>query len=114
MAYAIIRSGGKQFRVEQDTQIRVPLISKNVGDAVELEVLSFADDDGVKFGVPMVEGAKVSANVVGHGRADKIIVFKKKRRKQYKRTKGHRQDYTLIKVSGLGSSSEETTETTNT
>lgn len=103
MAYAIIRSGGKQFRIEPDQTVRLPLIGKNVGDAVELEVLAVGGDDGsVKIGAPFVEGALIGAKVVEHGRAPKIIVFKKKRRKQYKRTKGHRQDFTAVKIESIG------------
>ena len=102
MAYAIIRSGGKQFRVEPDQTVNLPLVGKNVGDAVELDVLVFGGDDGVKVGSPLVEGARVAATVVAHGRAPKIIVFKKKRRKQYKRTQGHRQDFTKVKIESIG------------
>ena len=102
MAYAIIRSGGKQFRVEEGAQVRVPSLDKKAGDAVELEALVVAGDDGVKVGSPVVDGAKVAATVVDHGRGDKIIVFKKKRRKQYKRTQGHRQNYTTVKIDSIG------------
>jgi large subunit ribosomal protein L21 len=102
MAYAIIRSGGKQFRVEPDQTVRLPLIAKGIGEAVDLEVLVVGSDDGtVKVGSPFVEGASIAASVVKHGRAPKIIVFKKKRRKQYKRTQGHRQDYTTIKIDSI-------------
>ena len=101
MAYAIVRSGGKQFRVEEGQQVRVPLVDKEVGDSVELEVL-MVGGDSPQIGSPNVEGARVAATVVDHGRDDKIIVFKKKRRKQYKRTKGHRQDYTTLKIDSIG------------
>lgn len=103
MAYAIIRSGGKQFRVEPDQTVNLPLVGKNVGDAVDLEVLVVGGDDGgVRVGAPLVEGALIAATVVAHGRAQKIIVFKKKRRKQYKRTQGHRQDFTKVKIESIG------------
>lgn len=102
MAYAIIRSGGKQFRVAEGETVRVPLINKGAGEALELEALVVATDDGVKAGAPVVDGARVAATIVEHGRGDKIIVFKKKRRKQYKRTKGHRQDYTALKIDSIG------------
>jgi large subunit ribosomal protein L21 len=98
MAYAIIRSGGKQFRVQEGETVRVPLINKEAGEIVELETLVLATDNGVQAGAPTVEGANVSGEVVEHGRGEKIIVFKKKRRKQYKRTKGHRQDFTAVKI----------------
>jgi len=101
MAYAIIRSGGKQFRVEEGQQVRVPLMDKEVGSSVELDVLLLGGDES-KVGTPTVDGARVAATVVDHGRGTKIIVFKKKRRKQYKRTRGHRQDYTTLKIDSIG------------
>ena len=105
MAYAIIRSGGKQFRVEKGATVRVPTLDKQVGETVELEALVVSggtQGDGVKVGSPAVEGARVTGTVVDHGRGDKIIVFKKKRRKQYKRTQGHRQNYTTVKIDSIG------------
>ncbi|HST51808.1 MAG TPA: 50S ribosomal protein L21 [Pyrinomonadaceae bacterium] len=101
MAYAIIRSGGKQFRVEEGATVRVPSLDKQAGDAVELEALVIGGEE-VKVGSPAVEGATVKGTVVDHGRGDKIIVFKKKRRKQYKRTQGHRQNYTTVKIDSIG------------
>ena len=94
MSYAIIRTGGKQFAVESGQKIRVPSIDKKEGETVELEALSSGDGADMTFGA----GATLNATVVGHGRGDKVIVFKKKRRKQYKRKQGHRQDYTEIKI----------------
>jgi large subunit ribosomal protein L21 len=103
MAYAIIRSGGKQFRVEEGQQVRVPTIDGEAGETVELEALVVAGDgDEPRIGAPAVEGARVAATIVDHGRDTKIIVFKKKRRKQYKRTHGHRQGYTTIKIDSIG------------
>jgi large subunit ribosomal protein L21 len=98
MSFAIIKTGGKQFRVEKDAKVRVPSLKDEVGASVELDVLATAE----KIGSPIVEGAKVMATVVDHGRDAKIVVFKKKRRKQYKRTKGHRQGYTTIKIDSIG------------
>ncbi len=98
MSFAIIRTGGKQFRVEKGAKVRVPSIKGDVGASVELDVLATAD----KVGAPLVDGAKVAATVVDHGRGEKIVVFKKKRRKQYKRTKGHRQGYTTLKIDSIG------------
>lgn len=98
MSFAIVRTGGKQFRVEKGAKVRVPSIKGDVGASVELDVLATAD----KVGAPLVDGAKVSATVVDHGRGEKIVVFKKKRRKQYKRTKGHRQGYTTLKIESIG------------
>jgi large subunit ribosomal protein L21 len=101
MAYAIIRSGGKQFRVEEGGTVRVPTLAAQAGETVELEALVVAGDGGVKVGSPAVEGAKVSGTVVDHGRGPKIIVFKKKRRKQYQRTQGHRQNYTTVRIDSI-------------
>ena len=102
MSFAIVRAGGKQFRVEQGATVRVPSLKQEVGASVELEVLATTDDKQTSIGAPAVEGAKVTATVVEHGRAAKIIVFKKKRRKHYKRTKGHRQGYTTLKIESIG------------
>jgi ribosomal protein L21 len=102
MPYAIIKSGGKQFRVEEGGTVRVPLMDKQAGESVELDTLIIGGDDETKIGAPLVDGAHVTATVVDHGRGDKIIVFKKKRRKQYKRTQGHRQDYTTLKIDSIG------------
>ena len=102
MAYAIIRSGGKQFRVEEGAQVRVPSIEKEVGETVDLDVLMVTGNDEPRIGSPLVEGARVAATVLDHGRDAKIIVFKKKRRKQYKRKQGHRQDYTTLKIDSIG------------
>jgi large subunit ribosomal protein L21 len=102
MAYAIIRSGGKQFRVEEGGMVRVPSLGAQAGETVELEALVVATGDGVRVGSPAVEGAKVTGTVVEHGRGPKVIVFKKKRRKQYKRTQGHRQNYTAVKIDSIG------------
>lgn len=104
MAYAVIRSGGKQFRVAPGEIVRVPSISgKKQGDSVEFaDVLVSGDDNEVKIGAPLVDGARVTGTVVGQGRADKVIVFKFKRRKQYKRKQGHRQGFTSVKIDSVG------------
>jgi large subunit ribosomal protein L21 len=102
MSFAIIRAGGKQFRVEKGGTLRVPSLKQDVGASVELEVLAATDENETRVGTPLVDGAKVTATVVDHGRAPKIIVFKKKRRKHYKRTKGHRQGYTTLKIDSIG------------
>lgn len=94
MSYAIIRTGGKQFAVEEGQTYRVPSIEGKEGDNVDLEALVVGAGKDAKIG----GDATISATVLGHGRAEKIIVFKKKRRKQYKRKQGHRQGYTEIKI----------------
>ena len=94
MSYAIIKTGGKQFSVEAGQIVRVPtLADKNEGDKIEIETMMVADGSSVNL-----SAGAVKATVLGHGRADKIIVFKKKRRKQYKRKQGHRQGFTEIKI----------------
>jgi len=102
MSIAIIRTGGKQFTVEPGSTVRVPSLKDEVGTSVDLEVLAVGGGKETKVGSPLVEGAKVTATIVDHGRAPKIVVFKKKRRKQYKRTKGHRQGYTTLKIESIG------------
>ena len=102
MSIAIIRTGGKQFTVEPGSTVRVPSLKDEVGASVDLEVLAVGKGKETKVGSPLIEGAKVTATVVDHGRAPKIVVFKKKRRKQYKRTKGHRQGYTTLKIESIG------------
>ena len=98
MAFAIIRTGGKQFRVEKGAKVRVPSINDEVGASVDLDVLVTTDGSSTKVGAPFVDGAKVTATVVDHGREPKIIVFKKRSKKTYKKTQGHRQNYTEIQI----------------
>jgi large subunit ribosomal protein L21 len=103
MAYAIIRTGGKQFRVEEGATVRVPALANEAGETVEFEVLVVGGTDGgTKVGAPAVADARVAGTVVEHGLGDKVIVFKKKRRKQYKRKQGHRQGYTTVKIDSIG------------
>ena len=100
--YAVVKIKNQQYRVSPDLSLQVPLLESEVGETVTFdEVLMLADGDDVKVGAPTVEGAKVAAEVVGHGRSRKVVVFKKKRRKNYRRKKGHRQHYTEIKITGI-------------
>jgi large subunit ribosomal protein L21 len=103
MSYAIIRTGGKQFRVEEGGTVRVPSLDAQAGETVEFEALVVGGGDGgeTRVGTPAVDGARVTGTVVEHGRDAKIIVFKKKRRKQYKRTRGHRQGFTAVKIDSI-------------
>ena len=101
--YAVIRSGGLQFRVQTGDTIRVPRMKNEVGESVDMtDVLALSVGGSMSVGTPVVESAKVSAEVVGHGKGRKVIVYKKKRRKGYQRTKGHRQDFTELKITGIG------------
>src|SRR5260370_12877302 len=102
MAFAIIRTGGQQFRVEEGGTLRVPSLKEKVGDSVELEVLASGAEKETSVGAPTIAGAKVMAKIVNHGRAPKIVVFKKKRRKHYKRIRGHRQGFTTLKIESIG------------
>lgn len=96
MAYAVIRTGGKQFVVEKGSRIRIPSVDTEAGKSIELDAL-LSSGDSEEGG-----SAKVSATVVDHGRGAKIVVFKKKRRKHYKRKQGHRQGYTTITIDSIG------------
>jgi large subunit ribosomal protein L21 len=97
--YAVIRSGGKQYRVSPGQTVRLEKFAGDVGSKVELkEVLLVENDGNLQVGAPTVANATVEATVVEHDRAKKIIVFKKKRKKQYRRTMGHRQDYTAVRI----------------
>jgi large subunit ribosomal protein L21 len=102
MSYAIIRSGGKQFRVAEGETVRLPSLNEEAGKTVEFDVLVLGGDNETRIGSPIVDGARVAGTIVEHGRGDKIIVFKMKRRKQYKRTQGHRQNYTAVKIDSIG------------
>lgn len=100
--FAIIRTGGKQFKVEKDNKIKVPRLNADEGAKIDLsDVLFFNDGKTATVGSPLVSGAGVTATVIKHYREDKIIVFKKKRRQNYRRRNGHRQDMTLIQITGL-------------
>lgn len=102
MAYAIFEAGGRQFRAEAGDSIRMPLMNGDPGTKITFDqVLLTADGDKVKTGQPMVTGAKVLGEIVEHGKERKIYVFKFKRRKNYKRKTGHRQQYTEVKITGL-------------
>jgi len=97
--YAIVRTGGKQYQVACGDQLRVEKLEGNVGDHVDLtDVLLVADGEDVKVGQPVLEGAKVVAKIAEQGRAKKVLVFKKKRRKGYRVKRGHRQFYTALKI----------------
>jgi large subunit ribosomal protein L21 len=100
--YAIIDVAGSQCKVTADAVVRVPRLEAEVGSKVSFDkVLLLSDGKKVDVGRPLVAGKQVQAEVVRHGREDKIIVFKKKRRKGYKRTKGHRQGFTEIRIKSL-------------
>jgi len=100
--YAIVEIAGQQFKVEKDKKLYVHQLDANEGDSVDFEKVLLVDNDGkVAVGTPTVEGAKVSAKVVEHVKGDKVLVFKKKRRKGYKKLRGHRQQYSQIVVENI-------------
>lgn len=100
--YAVIRVAGFQYRVEKDQVLRVPLLEAEEGASVTLDdVLLVQDGTSVTVGRPRVDGATVSAQVVGHGRTPKLVAGKFKRRKKYRRRWGHRQGYTEIRISDI-------------
>jgi large subunit ribosomal protein L21 len=99
--YAIIKTGGKQYRVQQGDTVYVERLETPVGEKVTIDqVLMVGGDEGTKFGSPLVKAA-VTATVLEHGRDHKIRVFKYKKRKHYRRTKGHRQSYTAVKIDAI-------------
>ncbi len=97
--YAVIRTGGKQYRVTEGSTLKVERLQAEAGSKLDLDdVLMVGDGDNVKVGTPTVKGAKVTASVVGHGRGPKIKIMKFRRRKHHQKQTGHRQDYTEISI----------------
>ncbi len=102
MSYAVIKTGGKQYRVQQGDVLRVELLVAEEGATVSFDqVLLVGTGESIVVGAPLVEGATVSATVRQHGRADKIRIIKFRRRKHYKRQQGHRQHFTEIEITGI-------------
>jgi large subunit ribosomal protein L21 len=100
--YAVIRTGGKQYRVSAGDKLKVEKLAADVGAEVVLDqVLAIGEGEAVKFGGPLLAGAAVKATVVGHGKHDKVSIFKLRRRKHYKKSQGHRQQYTEIAITGI-------------
>jgi large subunit ribosomal protein L21 len=100
--YAVIKTGGKQYRVAQGDRLRVEKLPGNVGDTITLgEVLLVGEGEGVKVGAPTVSGAKVQAKIVAQDRGPKIIIFKFRRRKNYRRKTGHRQPFTALEITSV-------------
>ena len=100
--YAIIATGGKQYRVSEGDKIYIEKIDAEVGSTVSFDVLLVENNGEVKVGTPVVEGVKVEGKVVGQVRGDKIIVFKYKSKKNYRRKQGHRQPYTKVEITKIG------------
>jgi len=106
--YAVVNSGGKQYRVEEGDIFRFEKLAGNVGDSVSFDkVLMFSDGEIVSVGQPMLDEVAVLGRITEQGKAKKIIVFKYKRRKRYRRKQGHRQHYTAVKIESIGRGSAE-------
>lgn len=99
--YAVIKTGGKQYRVSEGDTLRVEKLDGDVGSALELGEVLMVGGDKVSVGNPLVKGAKVTAEIVAQDRAKKVVVFKMRRRKNYRRKQGHRQPYTEIRITGI-------------
>jgi large subunit ribosomal protein L21 len=102
MPYAIIRTGGKQFRAESGKTIRIPTLEGEAGSKITFDdVILGSDGDTTHVGAPGVQGARVTGEIVKHGKGDKIVVFKHKRRKNYAKKQGHRQGFTEVRINDV-------------
>jgi large subunit ribosomal protein L21 len=100
--YAVIKTGGKQYKVAAGGKLKVESLPVEVGGEIEIkDVLMVSDGDAVQVGTPMVEGASVKATVLSHGRGDKVTIFKMQRRKHSRKSQGHRQNFTEIRIDGI-------------
>ena len=100
--YAVIKTGGKQYRVTEGQTLRVEKLENEVGTDIDLpEVLMIADGENIKVGAPTVDGSKVTATIIGHGREKKVHILKFRRRKHHMKRQGHRQYYTELEIKGI-------------
>jgi large subunit ribosomal protein L21 len=100
--YAVIRTGGKQYKVAAGGKLKVESLPAEVGSEIEIkDVLMVADGDDIKVGTPVLNGASVKATILAHGRGEKVMIFKMRRRKHYRKTQGHRQNFTEIRIDGI-------------
>jgi large subunit ribosomal protein L21 len=100
--YAVIKTGGKQYRVSQGDTLRIETIDANAGDSIEFDqVLMVGEGESVKIGAPLVKGGKVTATIKSHGRGSKIEIIKFHRRKHHMKRMGHRQNYTEVEITGI-------------
>ena len=103
--YAVIRTGGKQYKVAKDAVLKIESLAGEVGSKLDLEVLMLGGDKP-RIGVPLVKGASIACEILEHGQGEKVIAFKKKRRKNTHRKRGHRQHFTTVKVLGITAGKE--------
>jgi large subunit ribosomal protein L21 len=96
--FAVIKTGGKQYRVAAEDEITVMTLAGEPGDVVAFDVLALFDGETSQIGAPLVEGASVAGTIVSHGRGPKVIAFKKRRRKNSRRKRGHKQDLTVVRI----------------
>lgn len=99
--YAVIATGGKQYRVAEGQKLKVEKLVADIGDVVDFPTLMVAKGDAITIGTPHVAGSKVKATVVGHGRGDKVMIVKFRRRKHYRKQMGHRQDFTEVQITSI-------------
>jgi large subunit ribosomal protein L21 len=101
--YAVIKTGGKQYRVAVGSTLKIETLGASAGDVVSFdEVLAVGEGDAVRLGTPTVAGASVKGTVVSHGRHDKVTIFKMRRRKHFQKHQGHRQNYTEVRIDAIG------------
>ncbi len=102
--YAVVATGGKQYKVKEGDNLQIEKINGEVGSKVTFDnVLLFSDGDNLSVGQPMLENVSVNGEIIDQSKAKKVIVFKTKRRKRYRKTQGHRQNYTTVKIEGINS-----------
>ncbi len=99
--YAVIKTGGKQYKVSEGDTLKIEKIAGSVGETVELDEVLMVGGEEVKIGTPLLPGAKVTARIVEQGKDKKVLVFKSKRRKGFRKTYGHRQTITRLKITGI-------------
>lgn len=99
--YAVIKTGGKQYRVAAGDVIKIEKLDGEIGQTVDFDQVLMVGGDDAKIGTPIVDGAKVSAEVLEQGKGDKVLIFKKKRRHKYRRLRGHRQQQTVLRISDI-------------
>ena len=104
--YAVVRTGGKQYKVTKDAVLQVESLAGDVGSKLTLDEVLLLGGDSPKLGAPLIKGASIECEILGHGQGEKVIAFKKKRRKNTHRKRGHRQHFTKLKVLSISAGKE--------